>query len=77
MANLKFRSKLGELIRGIKNVYPHAESYPGEGTIRKLEGIGINSLMGLVGKTKDDLSRIGISADYAELIVGYMRKRMA
>ena len=77
VANLKFRSKLGELIRGIKNVYPHAESYPGEGTIRRLEGIGINSLMGLVGKTKDDLIRIGIRADYAELIVGYMRKRMA
>lgn len=77
VANLKFRSKLGELIRGIKNVYPYADSYPGEGTIRKLEGAGINSLMGLVSKSKDDLVKLGIRNDYAELIVGYIRKRMA
>ena len=75
--NLKYRSKLGELVRGIKNVFPHADSYPGEGTIRKLEGAGISSLMGLVGKTQEDLIRIGIRADYASLIVDYMRKRMA
>ena len=77
VGNLKFRSKLGELVRGIKNVFPHADSYPGEGTIRKLEGAGISSLMGLVGKTQDDLVRIGIRADYANLIVDYMRRRMA
>ena len=77
VGNLKFRSKLGELVRGIKNVFPHADSYPGEGTIHKLEGAGISSLMGLVGKTQDDLVRIGIRAEYANLIVDYMRRRMA
>ena len=28
VGNLKFRSALGEMVRGIKRVYPHADSYP-------------------------------------------------
>ena len=77
MDNLKFRSPLGEMVRSIKNVFPHADSYPGEGSIRKLETAGITSLRDLVGKTKEDLVTIGIRSDYADLIIGYIRKRMA
>jgi len=77
IANLKFRSHLGELIRGIKRVYPNAESYPGEGTIRKLEEAGITSVKGLVRKNAVDLTDMGVQKKYADLIVGYIRKRMA
>lgn len=77
VADLKFRSRLGELVRGIKRVYPHADSYPGEGTIRKLEENGINSIKDLIGKTPSDLTMMGIRKDYADLICGYIRKRMA
>ena len=76
IANLKFRSHLGELVRGIKRVYPNAESYPGEGSIKKLEAVGITSIKGLVGKTATDLTTLGIQKKYADLIVGYVRKRM-
>ena len=77
IANLKFRSHLGELVRGIKRVYPHADSYPGEGTLRKLEGNGIIALKDLRGKTTSDLVQMGIKRSYADLICGYIRKRMA
>lgn len=77
IGNLKFRSKLGELIRGIKRVYPHAESYPGEGTIKRLEAAGISSLKDLVRKTPADLVEIGVQKQYADMIVGYVRKRMS
>ena len=76
IANLKFRSHLGELVRGIKRVYPNAESYPGEGSIKKLEAAGVTSVRGLVGKTATDLTALGIQKKYADLIVGYVRKRM-
>lgn len=76
IANLKFRSHLGELIRGIKRVYPNAESYPGEGSIKKLEEAGITSVGGLVGKNASDLTVLGIQKKYADLIIGYVRKRM-
>ncbi len=75
--NLKFRSNLGELVRGIKRVYPHADSYPGEGTIRKLEENGFMSIKDLIGKTPSDLIRIGVKREYADLICGYIRRRMA
>ena len=75
IGNLKFRSKLGELIRGIKRVYPHAESYPGEGTIRRLEENGIHSLKDLVGKKTCDLTDMGIQKKHADLIIGYIVKR--
>ncbi len=76
IANLKFRSNLGELVRGIKRVYPKADSYPGEGTIKKLESSGITSVKNLVGKSVSDLTSLGIQKKYADLIVGYIRKRM-
>lgn len=77
VADLKFRSRLGELVRGIKRVYPHATSYPGEGAIRKLEENGIIAIKDLIGKTPSDLTRMGIRRDYADLICGYIKKRMA
>ena len=77
IGNLKFRSKLGELVRGIKRVYPHAESYPGEGTIKRLESAGITSLKDLVRKTSDELVAAGVQRQYAAMIVGYIRKRMS
>lgn len=77
LANLRYRSNLGELIRGIKRVYPKAGRYPGEGTIRRLEEAGISCLGDLVGKKFDDLVGIGIQRNYAELIVSYMQRRMA
>lgn len=76
VADLKFRSRLGELVRGIKRVYPYADSYPGEGTIRKLERNGIASVKDLIGKTPADLIGMGIRSEYAELICGYIKKRM-
>ena len=76
IANLKFRSRLGELIRGIKRVYPHAASYPGEGALRRLEENGIATVKDLVGKTPSDLRRMGIRSDYADLICGYIKKRL-
>lgn len=77
IANLKFRSNLGELVSGIKRVYPHADTYPGEGTIRKLEENGISSIKDLVGVTSSELVELGIRRDYADLICGYIKKRMA
>lgn len=76
VANLKFRSNLGELIRSIKRVYPNADSYPGEGTLRQLEGHGIHTIKDLVGKTAEDLKELGIRKDYSEMIVAYIKKRM-
>lgn len=75
LANLRFRSTLGELIRGIKRVYPNADRYPGEGTIRKLEENGISSLGDLVKRNSNDLVKMGIERRYADLIVGYILKR--
>ncbi|TGE37195.1 DEAD/DEAH box helicase [Desulfosporosinus fructosivorans] len=75
LANLRFRSTLGELIRGIKRVYPNANRYPGEGTIRKLEENGISGLGDLVKRNSNDLVKMGIERRYADLIVGYILKR--
>lgn len=77
IANLKFCSNLGELVRGIKNVYPHAESYPGEGAIRRLEANGITAMRQLAGKTVEDMVQCGIRSDYAKMIVGYIQRRMS
>ena len=77
VANLKFRSNLGSLVRGIKRVYPYADSYPGEGTLRKLEENGIGSIKDLVGKKPSDLVSMGIRRNYADLICGYIKKRMS
>lgn len=74
--NLKFRSRLGELVRGIKQAYPHADSYPGEGTIKHLEAGGITSLKDLVKKQVGDLVGLGVKQQYAEMIIGYVRKRL-
>ena len=75
MANLKFRSRLGELVRSIKRVFPGEPSYPGEGSIRKLEENGISTIKDLVGKTVEDLTGYGIRQDYANQIVSYIKKR--
>lgn len=77
IGNLKYRSKLGEMIRGIKRVYPHAENYPGEGTIKKLEAAGIVALKDLVRKSADDLVALGVQRKYADLIVSYVKKRLS
>ncbi|MFZ5590498.1 MAG: helicase-related protein, partial [Bacillota bacterium] len=76
LPNLRYRSSLGELIRGIKNVYPRAGHYPGEGTIRRLEEGGVSNLRDLAGKSLDDLVKLGVQRRYAELIVGYIKRRM-
>ncbi len=75
VANLKFRSRLGELVRSIKRMFPGESSHPGEGTIRKLEENGISTIKDLVGKTADDLTALGIRQDYANQIVSYIKKR--
>lgn len=75
VANLKYRSRLGELVRGIKRIYPNAKSHPGEGTIRKLELSGITSIKDLLGKKTEDLVQLGISRVYADQIIGYIRRR--
>ena len=77
VANLKFRSPLGEMVRGIKRVFPNAESYPGEASVRKLEENGILKIRDLVGKSASDLVALGIRRDYADLICGYIRNRLA
>lgn len=77
IANLKFRSPLGELLRGIKRVFPHADRYPGEGTLRRLESAGFTSIRSFVGKTPADLVALGIQQTYADLIISYIRKRMS
>lgn len=77
IGNLKYRSKLGEMIRGIRRMFPHAERYPGEGTIKKLEEKGILTIKDLIGKSVDDLVNMGIHKNYADLIIGYIRRRMA
>lgn len=77
IGNLKFRSKLGELIRGIRRVYPHAQSYPGEGTIKRLEAAGMTSLKDLVQTSTSDLVAAGVQKKYADMIVGYVRQRMS
>lgn len=76
LANLRYRSNLGELIRGIKRVYPGAGRYPGEGTIRRLEEGGISSLGDLVGKGVEDIVAMGVNRIYAELIICYLRRRL-
>ena len=75
MPNLKYRSTLGELIRGIKRTYPNAKSYPGERTIQRLEEAGIRNMHDLVGKTQKDIMTIGVERRYADLIVGYLARR--
>ena len=75
ISNVKFRSVFGEMIRGIKRVYKKADRYPSDGTIRKLESAGILSLRDLIGKKPQDLVSIGIKKEYADLIIGYIRKR--
>lgn len=77
IGNLKYRSKLGELVRGIRRVFPHADSYPGEGTIAKLEAGGIMSIKDIVGKGIDELVALGVQRKYAELISAYIRKRQS
>lgn len=77
VANLKYRSPLGEMVRGIKRVFPNAESYPGEASVRKLEENGILKIKDLIGKSVSDLVAIGIRSDYADLICGYVRNRLA
>lgn len=77
IGNLKFRSKLGEMLRAIKRIIPHAESYPGEGTLKKLEENGIHSIRDLVGKSSNDLVGYGIQRRYADMIIVYIRRRMA
>ncbi len=75
LPNLRFRSSLGQLVRGIKRVYPNAKRYPGEGTIRRLEEGGIANLGDLIGKSVDDLIALGAERRYAELIAGYVQRR--
>ena len=76
VANLKFRSSLGELVRGIKRVFPHADSYPGERTLEKLQAAGFFIMKDIIGKSVNDLTDVGVKLQYAELIVGYIRRRM-
>ena len=75
VADLKYRSQLGEIIRGIKRIYTNAKNYPGEATIKKLEVGGIFRMKDLIGKTVDDLVKIGIKRNHAELITGYIKRR--
>ena len=77
IANLKFRSNLGELVRGIKRVYPNAASYPGEGTLQRLEKAGITKLKYLAGKSEEDMLQYRIRPEYIRMIVGYVQKRMS
>lgn len=77
IGNLKFKSKLGELVRALHRIYPHADSYPGEGTIRRLEENGISSIKDLIGKKEVDLIQYGVSSKYATMIVGYIKKRLS
>lgn len=77
MNHLKFRSPLGEMVRSIQSVFPNEDSYPGEGTIRRLEAAGITSVKDLMGKTREYLISIGVRSDYAALITSYIQKRMA
>ncbi len=72
LPNLRYRSALGELIRGIKNSFKNLERYPGEGTIKKLENAGIASINDLVGLKTEDLISKGIQKQYAELIIKYV-----
>ncbi len=76
ISSLKYRSALAGLIRGIRNVYPTAPRHPAEATLRDLERGGILSLKDLVGKTENDLIALGISAEFAKMITGYMARRL-
>ena len=58
-------------------MFPHADSYPGEGTLRRLELAGFTSIKSLVGKTPADLVTHGIQQAYADMIISYIRKRMS
>ena len=75
IANLKYRSKLGEMVRSIKRIFPGEPSYPGDNTLRKLQENGINTIKDIVGKSVEDLAALGIRHDYAALIVSYIKKR--
>lgn len=77
IADLKFRSKLGKMIRSIKTMFPKAKRHPGEKTILKLEHGGILALKDLIGKTVADLEVLGVEKEYAQMIVAYMRKRLS
>jgi replicative superfamily II helicase len=77
LPNLRYRSALGELVRGVKRVYPNAGRYPGEGTIRRLEEGGITSLKDLVGMSAGDLVKLRVDRRYSDMIVGYIERRRA
>ena len=76
VANLKFRSKLGELVRSLKSMYPKADDHPGEASIKKLEMAGIHSIKDLVGKKIEDLTAIGLTTPHASQIVDYIKRRL-
>ena len=77
IADLKFRSKLGKMIRSIKMMFPKAKRHPGEKTIQRLEQGGILSLRDLVGKKGADIEALGVEKEYAQMIVAYIRSRLA
>ncbi|GLI06721.1 hypothetical protein YDYSG_27510 [Paenibacillus tyrfis] len=75
LPNLKYKSSLGQLVRGIKKLYPNAKSHPGEATIKKLEEMGINSLRDLLDVSPRALVSNGINQNYADMICGYIKRR--
>lgn len=76
IADLKFRSKLGKMIRSIKLMFPKAKRHPGEGAISKLEKGGILAIRDLIGKNASDLTALGVELDYAQMIVSYIKNRL-
>ena len=75
LADLKYCSKLGGLVRGIKSVFSNVNRYPGKITIQRLEEGGIFELKDLVDKDVSDLVNIGVQRNYAELIIDYVNRR--
>ena len=76
MANLKYRSSIGEIVRGIRSYYPGRYRYLGERTLKRLEDASIGTIGALSKKTLTDLTQLGIRIEAAELILGYVQARV-
>ena len=58
-------------------MFPKAKRHPGEKTIQRLEQGGVLSLRDLVGKKGADIEALGVEKEYAQMIVAYIRSRLA
>ena len=75
---LRYCSPLGPLLRGVRGMMRDSkQASAGIGTIRALEGAGIESMRDLVSLEIADLVRMGVQKRFAKQIRTYIARRLA